>query len=195
MITVEEMKKLEDDAEKQGTSRLQLMERAGHGVFEDMLDTLELDGKRIVVVCGHGNNGGDGFVLARFLHKEGFDVAVHFVGKQEKLARQAQYNYLQLMEQMPAIFTEGIGDPDIIVDAILGMGVKGMLREPYASLVTQINMSSAKKIAIDVPTGLDPDTGEVLGVLVDADIIYTFHDIKPGMQKFEYKTRVIDIVL
>ena len=84
-------------------------------------------------------------------------------------------------------------DYDIIIDALLGTGSSGELKEPIASVIEEINNSTAFKVAVDIPSGINPDTGEAANKAINADLIITFHDIKQGLEKFKDKTIVIDI--
>jgi NAD(P)H-hydrate epimerase len=199
MITSQEMKKLENLSEKQGISKLKLMENAGYGFFKEIEKKVDLEKKKILVLCGSGNNGGDGFVIARYLNENEYDVKVLFIGKKEKLKKESEYNYFRLKESCNDVFHKGknykniISSADVIIDAMLGTGIKGKLREPYSSIVDLINNSNTKVIAVDIPTGLDPNTGKVLDKSIDVNLIITFHDIKTGLMKFKDKVVVVDI--
>ncbi|MBI2139592.1 NAD(P)H-hydrate epimerase [Candidatus Woesearchaeota archaeon] len=187
MITTTEMKALEDSC---GIPKSVLMEHAGKAVAEVVREKLSgQKNKNILVVCYHGNNGGDGFVAARYLSEE-HEVDVLFIGDEERFKPEGKENYekianddrIQLFENADVI---EFGRYDIIIDAILGAGVAGNLTESIKSLIEQMNDSKALKVAVDIPTGLNPDTGEIPGKAFDADIIVTFHDIKPGLEKFK----------
>lgn len=194
MITSAEMRALEKNSEFFGVSVKQLMENAGSAVAAEMQKKFSLKGKKIVVVCGQGNNGGDGFVIARKLLDSGFDVKVVFLGLEWKLSEEAKENF----EKLPKEILHGtheldlLKDADILVDAMLGFGAKGGPREPIASAIVAFNSTKGKKIAVDVPSGLNADTGDG-NLVAKADIIYTFHDLKPGLQKFRTKTKVLPI--
>ena len=84
---------------------------------------------------------------------------------------------------------------DIIVDAILGIGIKGRLNREISAIVDDINSSKASKVSVDIPTGIDPDTGEIVDKCVSADLIVTFHDMKKGLEQFKDKVVVADIGL
>lgn len=190
MITTAEMKKLEDLSEKYGVSKLKLMENAGYGLYKEIK---KYKNKKILIVCGSGNNGGDGLVLARYLYIAGFDVKVLMLGT--KFKKESGFNFQLLKQINENIFTEDknlIDSYDVIVDAMLGTGVKGEIKEPYSSVIDMINNSKKTIIAVDIPTGLHPDTGEA-DKIVKADIIFTFHDNKPGLEKFKDKVKIIDI--
>jgi len=200
MITTSEMKKLEDEAETKGTSKLVLMERAGKGIFEIVKERYGT--KKILIVCYHGNNGGDGFTAVRYFIEDGFDCKVLFIGSEEKLKKEGKENYNKLAkiknESNKKIIYDGykkidFNDYDLILDCILGIGVEGEIKEPIATVIDKINSSKATIIAIDVPTGINPDTGKKANKFVNYDLIITMHDLKPGLEK--EKTVVVDIGL
>jgi len=195
MITAKEMRELEDNC---GIPKLQLMENAGKGVYDIVKSRFsDLKDKSILIVCYHGNNGGDGFVAARHLCEE-CETDVLFIGDEEKFKEDAGLNFKKIESNVRVqIFSDidmvDFDSYDIIIDCILGIGVNGNLNEPLSSVVDLINKSSAFKIAVDIPTGLDPDTGVVSDKMVNADLILTMHDIKPGLEQFKDKVVVVDI--
>lgn len=197
MITPNDIRKLEDKSEEAGISKLQLMANAGRGIYTVLSERLDLKNKKILVVCYHGNNGGDGFVAANHL-SEIADVTVLFVGDEAKLKKEAAVNYKKLLHnpQLQLLFDADeidFSEFDIIIDAVLGTGVAGDVKEPISALIDYINNSGSFKVSVDIPTGLNPDTGEAVGKMVNADLIITFHDLKPGLRGLEDKTVVIDI--
>ena len=163
------------------------MEYAGKGIYEILRKKFVLKNKKILVVAYHGNNGGDGFVAARYLCNSA-SIDVLFLGDEGKLKQEALINYKKIINN-PKIQFLNVEDVnfdyyDVIIDAILGTGIEGKLKENISNTIENINNSKAFKVAVDVPTGLNPDTGEVIGKVVDADLIITFHDIKKGLEKF-----------
>ena len=199
MISVSDMIKLENLSVKHGVSKIKLMENAGRGLFLKMNEKYDLHRNKVLILCGSGNNGGDGFVLAKYLIKRGCDCKILFLGNVEKLKKESQFNYWMLKEKNENIFLQMdyydkiINNYQIIVDAILGTGVKGNIREPYSSIIDYINSSSATVVAVDIPTGIDPETGYILDKITRFDIIYTFHDIKLGLKRYQDKVEIIDI--
>jgi ADP-dependent NAD(P)H-hydrate dehydratase / NAD(P)H-hydrate epimerase len=189
-ITSRDMRALEVNAEYFGISLLQLMENAGRNVAEEISSRFPKD-KRIVIFCGLGGNGGDGFVAARHLLSMGFSkVAVVLAGKGKDIsheAAQANWGALKsLSESIPIREAPDASDlpkveVDVVVDALLGTGTKGKLKAPIVQFVDYINSVKAFKVAVDVPTGIDSDTGEVLGCAVKADVTVTFHRAKKGL--------------
>lgn len=181
MITVKEMKELEDNSEKKGISKLVLMERAGKGIADEIRKRFSKD-KLILFICYHGNNGGDGFTAARYLLEDGYDTKVLFIGDREKLAKEARANFEKLNAD---VFVEKFFIADMVVDCILGIGAVGELKEPIKGYVEEMNKSDAFIVSVDMPTGLDSEAA------VEADLVITMHDIKPGLD--EKKTVIVDI--
>jgi hydroxyethylthiazole kinase-like uncharacterized protein yjeF len=176
-----------------------LMERAG-SALADIVHELCPDG-RVVVVCGKGNNGGDGLVAARLLRGRGRDVEVLLLGDARELKGDARANYERLPGSPPAPFVaEALASASAVVDAILGTGFSGAPREPVASAIDAISLAadSATVIACDVPSGVDASTGEVASRAVEAHTTVTFHAAKPGLwispgKDHAGKLRVIEI--
>ena len=195
MISSHDMRVLE---EKSGIPRSVLMENAGKAVYESIKERLELKDKRILVVCYHGNNGGDGFVAARYLSDDA-ETDLLFIGDESKMRKEALANFKRIEHNERIQFL--VDDDtdfeayDIIVDAILGIGIKGRLNREISAIIDDINNSKAYKVSIDIPTGLNPDTGEVVDKCVNADFIVAFHDMKKGLEKLEEKVIVADIGL
>ena len=193
MITSNEMKKLEDNC---GIPKIKLMEYAGKGIYKTLKNKFVLKNKTILAVAYHGNNGGDGFVAARHLC-ENASVDILFLGDENKLKQEALLNYKKIINNSKIQFLNvedvNFDDYDIIIDAILGIGIEGRLRENISNTIDNINNSKAFKVAVDLPTGLNPDTGEVIDKVVDADLVVTFHDMKKGLEKYKNKAVIVDI--
>lgn len=197
MITSDEMAVVDANAAALGVSQKQLMESAGNAVARVVRNVVSPPGE-VVLVCGRGNNGGDALVSARFLHE--YDVTVYLLGRADNIRTDiSRENWDALMQSTIAVqeITDSsnlsIGNPDVIVDAILGTGIRGSLREPAASAVELMNKSGATIISVDVPTGIDPDTGSIAERAVRADHVVTFHDTKPGLEQVEATVTVADI--
>ncbi|MEM3577165.1 MAG: NAD(P)H-hydrate dehydratase [Candidatus Bathyarchaeia archaeon] len=189
-ITSREMRTLEINAEYFGVSRLQLMENAGRNVAQEIASRFNKE-KSVAIFCGLGGNGGDGFVAARHLSAIGFKVTVILAGKAEEISDDsALKNWLAIQPLRQSITIHEIRDgtqipevnADIIIDALLGTGTKGKLRPPIIQLVQKINATNAFRVAVDIPTGVDADTGEVLGDAVKANLTITFHKKKVGLE-------------
>lgn len=189
-ISSREMRALEVNAEYFGVSLLQLMELAGRNVAQEVIKRSAKGGK-VAIFCGLGGNGGDGFVAARHLLAAGFEVSVFLVGKGRDVNHEsAKKNYAilrALQGKVPIVeITDSTAIPkveaDVIIDALLGTGTKGKLKAPMSQVVDAINAMRGFKVAVDVPTGIDSDTGEVLGTAVAADLTVTFHKAKQGLE-------------
>jgi ADP-dependent NAD(P)H-hydrate dehydratase / NAD(P)H-hydrate epimerase len=190
-ISSREMRALEVNAEYFGVSLLQLMELAGRNIAQEVITRFPR-GKQVAIFCGIGGNGGDGFVAARHLLAAGFEVSVFLVGKGRDIRHEAALKNLMILElfqgKIPLIeVTDSAAIPaiaaDVVIDALLGTGTKGKLKAPISQVVDAINATKGFKLAVDVPTGIDSDTGDVLGTAVRADLTVTFHKAKKGLEK------------
>ncbi len=190
-ITSREMRALEINAEYYGISALQLMENAGHAVAEEISSRFKPESS-VAIFCGLGGNGGDGFAIARHLLSKGFRVSVFLAGRAHDISHEAaSKNYRALMSLRQDNIVIEVHDSslipdvkaDIAVDALLGTGSKGSLRPPIMQFVEEINKIDAFRVAVDVPTGVDADTGEVAGNAVKADMTVTFHLRKRGLER------------
>lgn len=174
------------------------MENAGKAVYHTIKQRFDLKDKKILVVCYHGNNGGDGFVAARYLCDEA-ETDILFIGDENKLRKEALLNFKKLEhnEKIQFLLDDHVdfNEYDIIVDAILGIGIQGRLNNEISAVIDDINNSKACKVSVDIPTGLDPDTGIVVDKCINADLIVTFHDIKRGLENLHDKVIVVDIGL
>jgi NAD(P)H-hydrate epimerase len=172
-----------------------LMENAGSGCAEIVLAQLEKPvGSKVCVFCGPGNNGGDGFVIARHLKNAGVDVAIALCGPASKIKDDAEVNYKIVKDKMEITITEFeaasaniekeigtfAGDSVLIVDAIFGTGLTGVLRADFVRLINAINSLNKPIVAVDIPSGLDCDTGEPLGAAIKAASTVTFAAAKKG---------------
>jgi len=174
-----------------GFPRKMMMENAGAAATRYVVEKFpNISSKKILVFAGLGNNGGDAFVVARHLAGYGSVVKVILLGNPEKIKTEEGRTNWKLLEKMNSLDLIVASDvhglvleADIIVDGILGTGISGKIKEPYASAIDMINKSKAFKLALDVPSGLDPDTGNVGDKCVKADATITFHKMKVGMPK------------
>jgi len=186
------MRALEVNSEYYGVSRMQLMENAGRSVAAEIASRFKPEEARVAVFCGSGGNGGDGFVTARHLTCLGFKVDVILAGRSADIVgNEARRNWLVLQALKNTIALHEVYDStlipsveaEVVVDALLGIGLKGTLRPPILQLVRKINEMKAFRVSVDVPTGINSDSGEVLGDAVKADLTVTFHKTKPGLMK------------
>ena len=185
VITSEEMGIIDVNCEYFGLSRLQLMENAGRAVADEVKRRFE--DCSVTILAGTGNNGGDGFVAARFL--KGFEVEVLLLGRERDIRSDiARRNFgilkvcgVEIKEVREPEDVEKIGS-EVVIDAMLGTGFKGEPRQPFAAAIDAVNSSDSFVVAVDVPSGLNPDTGEFIKA-VRSDVTVTFHAAKPGLMK------------
>jgi hydroxyethylthiazole kinase-like uncharacterized protein yjeF len=159
-----------------------LMENAGEATYSVILKEFGIRGKKFTIFCGPGNNGGDGFVVARKLHSSGGQVKVLLLGGKEKYGESAKNN-LKRIERLPIESKElksaeeaqdGIKSSDAIVDGIFGVGLFRNLEGIYRDVIQLINDGKKKVFAIDIPSGINSDTAEEMGISVRADYTITF---------------------
>ncbi len=222
LVPAEQMRELDRRTIELGTPGLVLMERAGAGIVEHLLARFKRAAQRgVVVVCGRGNNGGDGFVVARLLRGRGYRCRTVLLGRRESLSGDARTNadrwvkrrgriveLEQLDEDGACALEQELASAGVIVDGIFGTGLARPVEGLAAQVVAAINRAAADAsapasvpaagkgaprsrrparpsrpvvVAIDVPSGLDSDSGEVLGVAVRADLTVTLGAMKPGL--------------
>ncbi len=177
VLTAALIKSLEENAVNSGNfSFKQLMYLAGNTLAETITKRFNLNNKKIAVVCGRGNNGGDGFVIARHLYEYGADVTVVTpLGPPTTKCAKHYYNLLKPVKLLNSID----GDFDIIIDALFGIGLNRPLDENTSALIKRLNKMPAIRVAVDVPSGCDTDTGKILGAAFKADLTVTFTALKP----------------
>ncbi|MBK5144177.1 bifunctional ADP-dependent NAD(P)H-hydrate dehydratase/NAD(P)H-hydrate epimerase [Budviciaceae bacterium BWR-B9] len=170
-------------ARQMGVSLYQLMERAGEAAFL-LCRKLYPDARRWLILCGHGNNGGDGYVIGRYARQYGIEVTLIGCGDIHTLppeARQARDNW---SNNYGSVLPENVLWPencDLIIDGLLGTGIQAEPREPYASLIHRANQYSAPIVALDVPSGLNANTGAVGEAAIQASQTLTFVALKSGL--------------
>lgn len=158
-----------------------LMQRAGLAAFE-LLQEKWPTAQKIAVCCGKGNNGGDGYVVARLAKQAGLDVSLYVIEPPGSDTAKQVASAAEEAGLVPAEFeNRGILAADVIVDALLGSGLKGDVNPTYESVIMAINAAKTPVLAIDIPSGLDGDTGSVQGCAVQADYTITFIALKQGL--------------
>jgi NAD(P)H-hydrate epimerase len=215
VLTREQVRRVDQIAiERYGMSSLVLMENAGRGVVDALIAAdpsvnqtsplagpprgpglegvaLQLAGKCVAILCGKGNNAGDGFVIARHLHIRGAPVRVLLLAPRHELAGDARANadilahtdvpLIELTGQnLSAQLDEHAASATWLIDAMLGTGATGEPREPFATAINWMNAQPARRLAVDLPSGLDCDTGQPAVATVRADVTCTFVALKPG---------------
>ncbi len=178
-----------------------LMENAGAAVARLVYE--ELRPRRVTVVAGTGGKAGDGFVAARHLAAAGVEVRVYLLYRRQLVHHPDAVDALRALEASGVEVREDYWrwgadrdwlDADVVIDAMLGTGVRGEVRSPYREAIEALNSSGARVVSIDVPSGIDPDTGRALGVAVRADVTVTMHCVKRGLVEGEgprYAGRVV----
>ena len=189
-ITVDQMYQIENNGHAMGFLKKFMMENAGAAAVRRLVEKIgNIESKKILIFVGMGNNGGDGLVMARHLSGYGAKVTVMLLGSEDDIkTEESNWNW-SILKKMPSVqlLTGSKIDfdftPDIIIDGILGTGISGEIREPYASAINYINNCNCFKFAVDVPSGLDPQTGETANIFVKSDMTVTFHKMKQGIPK------------
>ena len=202
-VTAAEMREMDRlTIEERGVAGLTLMERAGaeaSRVAEEMLGPAHA---RVAVLCGRGNNGGDGFVIARLLAAAGHAVRVLLAAPKEEIAGDAALALERMTAAGPDAVPVGevdlatvLAESELVVDALLGTGTSGEIREPYRGLIEAINATARSVLAVDMPSGLHSDTGAPLGCAVLADVTVTFGLPKIGLLQYPGVTHAGRVVV
>jgi NAD(P)H-hydrate epimerase len=206
VLSPQQAVELDRDAQAAGVSADALMERAGRAVARAVTDlTAGVYGRRAVVVCGKGNNGGDGLVAARHLARWGMRVAVMAVEVPDELREPAASNARRLSELglrpqpfTPRSLARELGRADVAIDAVFGTGFRGVPEDEWAAAIDGINEAGCPVVAVDIPSGVNGGTGAVEGEAVRADLTVTFGAAKVGAvllpgAGFAGDVRVVDI--
>ena len=192
------MMQIEENGHQMGFLRKFMMENAGAAATKRLVQKFgSVKGKDILIFAGLGNNGGDALVMARHLVGYDANVRVTLLGRPENIkTEESKWNW-SILEKMPSISLVSSsmlpydpGDdpiPDVIIDGILGTGITGEIRNPYSAAIHYTNWfkggHNVFTFAVDVPSGVDPNTGNKKSVAVNADMTVTFHRMKVGMPK------------
>jgi NAD(P)H-hydrate epimerase len=207
VVTASEMREIDRRAiEEFGVPSLDLMERAGAGSAEVIAKSGLETGAEVVVLCGRGNNGGDGFVTGRYLKEWGAHVTCWMIGERDELTKDTLRNLVAAEESGVVIrpyrpgasdeqLSEDLSDAKCAVDALLGTGSKGKLRKPVRELTRVLNGSGARVFALDVPTGMNADSGAVDPDCVRAAMTITFGFPKRGMYSLPGRDHCGDITV
>ena len=181
---------------KFGMKKVLMMENAGFGVADFIIKRFKnkkLAKLKILAICGSGNNGGDTMVAARHLTCLGINIKVIFLGETSSIkTEEALINFqiiskmkntieLILNSKLDSITKKHILNADIIIDGIFGTGIKGDIKDPHLSVIKLINHSKSYIVSVDIPSGLNPNNGEISTDCVRANTTITFHRIKTGL--------------
>ncbi len=198
LVNADQMREIDGQAiNVEKIPSLELMENAGRGIFEHIRDNVltMFENPRIAIVCGRGNNGGDGFVVGRYLFDYGLEPDFFLVGNDEKLSddcrgnydrvREAGYDVVQIVDESSV---PDFTNYDMVIDAIFGTGFSGAPRDISVTVIDKINQAEPFVVAVDVASGLDVSTGQAEGAAVIADVTTTLalpklgHFISPGRE-------------
>ncbi len=209
-LTCEQIRRVDKLAiERYGISGLVLMENAGRNAASLIGETYGDNGSAFIV-CGVGNNGGDGFVIARHLHNAGWSVRLALAGDPSRMTSDTQTNHrITVAMAIPIVVAsdaqtqrmiiDSIRKTDVVVDALLGTGFQGDVREPTATLIRELNDAGKRAmVAVDLPSGLDADSGQPSNATIQADLTVTFVARKCGFSaqsaaRFLGRVEVADI--
>ena len=202
VLSRDQVRRIDDLAiDDYGLAGIILMENAGRGAAE-IIDRAYGPHGSAFIACGTGNNGGDGLVIARHLYNAGWSVRVMIAGDASKLSPDAATNdrIIQAMDIERIVAADGAAQQDLaksihlreaVIDALLGTGFQGRVRTPLAELIDALNAAPKHAmVAVDVPSGLDCDTGECGGVAIRADLTITFVALKKGFLAEHARPRV-----
>jgi len=191
LVTAEQMRQIDRETiENRGIPGPELMENAGRGIAERIRDDIlgEADGRRLAVFCGKGNNGGDGFVVARYLHEWGCKVEIYYPAPDERLSEDARLNFNKAKEiGIPLYAVEDKSqlppglEAEFIIDAVFGTGFSGSPRGLLGEFIEYINDQGLPVIAVDCPSGLNVNTGNHEGAVVEAMYSFPLASPKIGM--------------
>jgi hydroxyethylthiazole kinase-like uncharacterized protein yjeF len=219
-ITSQQMYKIENNGEKMfGMRKLLMMENAGSRISDFLINYFKdnLSKKKIVSVCGLGNNGGDaivasrhlsGYLTSKFSTTNNNNLVLILIGNPNDIkTEESKINWkiIEKINSIKKIFLDSnnikdiemeIKNADIIVDGLFGTGIDGSIKNPFSMIIDIINQQQAKSfiLSVDVPSGLNPDTGEIYDKSVKAKATITFHRIKSGLLKnIEYSGKIIPV--
>lgn len=178
LLTPDDMYEADRQAIQSGVAGVELMENAGQAIADQIIENNDVG--KVVVLCGPGNNGGDGFVVARLLEQKGWSVSLSLLGKSSALTGDAATMAQRWGGNVEALLETNVIDADLIVDAIFGAGLARDIDGALAALILKINAQQVPVVAVDVPSGVDGLSGEIRGVAFKAEQTITFCAKKTG---------------
>ncbi len=183
LLGVAEMMRADELAVEAGIAGNALMENAGRAVAETAMSRWR-DAHDVVVLCGPGNNGGDGFVAARYLKQAGWTVNLHCLVPVEKLAGDAAHHARRWLDEenglIQTLQSLSLDQGPLVIDALFGAGLARPVEGELAAIIQQVNKNTGGCLSVDLPSGVSGDTGDILGTAIRADCSVTFFRLKPG---------------
>lgn len=205
-VTAKEMKEIDTKTINQhGIPASVLMENAGRAVTDAIREIVQ--GKKVMILAGYGNNGGDGLVTARHLINKGYEVDVFLVGDPRPFSPETNANYEALIklghrpraisktDEIGETVLKSFGKVELVIDAIFGIGIKGELKEFYIKLIKEVNSAELPTIAVDIPSGLDADTGKPKGAAIKATKTVTMGFPKVGFKNSKAKEYIGELIV
>jgi ADP-dependent NAD(P)H-hydrate dehydratase / NAD(P)H-hydrate epimerase len=198
----EDIGRFDDNCTTLGIPKILLMEGAGLQATREMIQKYDLDSKsKIIIFSGLGNNGGDGFVIARHLASRGYCVELVLLGNPLLIRTEEAKTNWEIIQNLPLniniikikdssqleSITSNLKNVNLIVDCMLGTGIKGTIREPIATAIDLVNKSQKSIVSIDVPSGMNPNSGEISDKAVKCEFLITFHKDKIGLTGIKNK--------
>lgn len=184
LYRTDQIRQLERLAIEQECSAIELMQRAGQAAFQALLAQWPL-ARSLLIVCGKGNNAGDGYVVAKLAQKKGLQVTMRYLGKLQDLPEAAAWALAAAkesgVEDIKPFDSHETLQTDVVIDALLGIGIKGEVQGDYFHAIQYVNAQKKPILSIDVPSGLNADTGQIAGIAVKATLTLTFIAFKCGL--------------